>query len=346
MSIDDLKALVAVIDHASITRAANALSLTQSAISRRIQHLEETLGADLFDRQSKPPRATALAQRIYAHAVPLLRDVDRLLDVPRENAMPSGLFRLGLSQVVADVALFDAIVGLKTAFPALDVQVHSDWSTELIDRVAAGTLDAATLLLPCAASPPDGLRGERIATLQVSVVQSKRQPLINGSVGVADLAAQQWVLNPEGCGYRAALERAMASSGRHVRLSVDTHGTDMQLRLVTAGLGLGLVPNDVLHQNRFSDMLSVVDVVDFDLTLAIWLIHARQPGNLARALETLSATLHASIAALKYGEDDEGGSEHAKSSRRSVRRETGKERAIDDATTTRATTRAITRATT
>src|SRR5471030_595290 len=117
MLFEELRAFIAVIDHQSLTRAADALSLTQSAISRRIQHLEETLGAALFDRNSKPPQATALARRIYEQAVPLMRSVGQLLEIAREDAVPSGTFRLGLSQVVAEVVLFDAVMRLKAAIP-------------------------------------------------------------------------------------------------------------------------------------------------------------------------------------------------------------------------------------
>jgi DNA-binding transcriptional LysR family regulator len=53
--IDNLKALAAVIDNKSLTKAASRLSLTQSAISRRIQQLEEALGGTLLDRTQRPP---------------------------------------------------------------------------------------------------------------------------------------------------------------------------------------------------------------------------------------------------------------------------------------------------
>jgi DNA-binding transcriptional LysR family regulator len=57
--IDNLKALAAVIDNKSLTKAASRLSLTQSAISRRIQQLEEALGGTLLDRTQRPPSPAA-----------------------------------------------------------------------------------------------------------------------------------------------------------------------------------------------------------------------------------------------------------------------------------------------
>lgn len=287
MLLEDLKTFVAVLDHNSLTRAAEALSLTQSAISRRIQHLEMVLGAELLDRNSKPPKATALAHRIYEHAVPLIRSANQLLEIPREDAVPSGTFRLGLTQVVAEIVLFDTVMRMKAEFPALEVQSHTEWSAGLLQQVSLGKLDAATLLLPSPSTLPENVAGRFIATLEVLVVQSKRRPLVERHSGIKALAEQEWILNPLGCGYRAALERAMQGAGRNLRLSVDTHGTEMQLRLIAAGLGLGLVPRNIFLQSASYSELSVIEVNDFSLSLDIWLVHPMQLGNLKRAAGVL-----------------------------------------------------------
>jgi DNA-binding transcriptional LysR family regulator len=291
MLFEDLKAFVAVIDYNSLTRAAEALCLTQSAISRRIQHLEEVLDANLFDRTSRPPKATALAHRIYQHAVVLLRDAEHLLEVPREGAAPSGPFRLGFTQVVADVVLFDVVMKMKAEFPELEVQLHTDWSSSLQQQIQQGNLDAATLMLTSPSRLPENLAGRFITTLEVLVVQSKRKPLIGSHADIDALASQPWILNPEGCGYRAALERAIGDSGKIIRLSVDTHGTEMQLRMVAAGLGLGLIPRNVLSNSNSLADLTVVEVKNFALSIDIWLVHPAQQGNLKRATEILGQTV-------------------------------------------------------
>src|SRR5260221_8233775 len=95
--IDNLKALAAVIDSKSLTKAASRLFLTQSAISRRIQQLEETLGGTLLDRTQRPPAATALGQRVYEQALPILRAVDQLVALTRRDAAPTRTLPIGMA---------------------------------------------------------------------------------------------------------------------------------------------------------------------------------------------------------------------------------------------------------
>jgi DNA-binding transcriptional LysR family regulator len=289
--LEELKAFTAVVDRTSLTKAADALALTQSAVSRRVQQLEEMLGATLLDRSSRPPTATAVGRRVYQSATALLRDLDRLMSIPKDDGEPSGTLRLGLPQVVADVALFDIAMGLKVAFPALDLRCRTEWSTGLQREVASGELDAAAVMAPSGIAQPAGTRGSFIATLEVLVVQSRHAPIATKSVTIADLAEQQWILNPQGCGYRAALQRAMEGAGKQVRLGIDMHGTETQLRLVAAGLGLGLAPTRLLANSPFLQDLRPVEVADFALKLDLWLLRAPALGNLSRALDVLDEIL-------------------------------------------------------
>lgn len=289
--LEELKAFAAVVDRSSLTKAADALALTQSAVSRRVQQLEEMLGATLLDRSSRPPTTTAVGRRVYQSAAALLRDLDRLMNIPKDDGEPSGTLRLGLPQVVADVALFDIAVGLKAEFPGLDLRCRTEWSSGLQLQITNGDLDVAAVMVPAGTTPPAGTRGIFIATLDVLVVQSRHAPIAKTPVAIADLAEQQWILNPQGCGYRAALQRAMEGVGKQVRLGIDLHGTETQLRLVAAGLGLGLAPTRLLADSRFLKDLCPVEVDDFALKLDLWLLRASELGNLSRALEVLGQAL-------------------------------------------------------
>jgi DNA-binding transcriptional LysR family regulator len=63
---------------------------------------------------------------------------------------------------------------------------------------------------------------------------------------------------------------------------------EVQLRMIASGLGLGLVPRNVLRTSASRDEISIVDAADFAMRLDIWLIHLRELGNLKRAIQALA----------------------------------------------------------
>ena len=289
--IDNLKALVAVVEAQSLTKASSRLYVTQSAVSRRLQQLEDTLGAALFDRAQRPPAPTALGLRVYAHALPILRVVEDLVAMTKEKVDPAGILRLGIAQGIADFVLGEAVEQLRTAFPRLDLRLRTDWSAGLCQQVAEGELDAALVLLPASSRLPAPLTGRFIGSLQTVIVQEGRQPRFRRPVRLVHLIKESWVLNPVGCGYRAALEAAMGGREGALHVAIDTYGTDAQLRMVASRHGLGLVPRATLSASALRDEVAIVEVTDSSLSLDVWLLHRRQPGNLRKALETVVSTV-------------------------------------------------------
>src|SRR5260370_17381924 len=273
--IDNLKAFAAVLGSKSLTQAASRLFLTQSAISRRIQQLEEALGGRRWDGTQRPPSSTALGQRVYEQSLSILRAVDDLMTLTRQDAAPTGTLRFGMSQAIGDVIMADAVEQLSGEFPTLDVRVRAGWGAPLAAQVGAGDLDAAIVVLPAGTQPAAPLIGRTIATVDVAIVQSRRRPRVRKAVALADLAKQDWILNPVGCGYRAGLESAMGESDGSLRVAVDSYGTEVQLRMIASGLGLGLAPRSVLRASASPDDIAILQAPAFPIHLHICLIHLK-----------------------------------------------------------------------
>jgi DNA-binding transcriptional LysR family regulator len=99
MNLIDLEAFVSVVDHGSVVAAAAALHLTQSAVTRRAQNLQDALGTPLLDRQTRPLQPTLAGTETYEFARSVLSSVGDLKAAITHDGGPSADFPCGLLTV-------------------------------------------------------------------------------------------------------------------------------------------------------------------------------------------------------------------------------------------------------
>jgi DNA-binding transcriptional LysR family regulator len=295
MKIDDISAFVAVVRNQSISAAADALGLTQSAITRRVQNLEQALGVELLDRSVKPPKPSLMGKQVYEQCARVLLEVDRLRDLVQEDHAPTGVFRIGVIQTIGDVVLLDTLQKLNQAFDGLQTEVSSGWGAQLVQRVARAEIDAAVALFPATKVLPDGLRGRTLGRIELVVV-AKKDAMAKRSYKLRDIYSEGWVLNPDGCGFRAGLARALAEQGLSFKINLETFGTDLQLGLAANGVGLGLMPRPILERSRHRNQLDIVNVTDFKPVLDIWLVQPLQPGPVQHAIDLFAQSVEQAFA--------------------------------------------------
>lgn len=284
MKIDDLSAFVAVVRHQSVSAAAESLGLTQSAITRRVQSFETDLGAELLDRSVKPPRPNAAGRQVFEQCGRVLAEIERLRALVQQDQAPSGVLRLGLIQTIGDVVLLDTLARLNGRFPDLHTEIASGWGGQLLARLERGEIDAALALFPSTKVLPEGLHGRTLGRIELAVV-AKKGSMPKRSYRLADCCDTGWVLNPDGCGFRAGLERALLDQGLPFKVNLETFGADLQLGLVAGGTGLGLMPLPILERSRHRAALDIVKVGDFRPLLDIWLVQPPLPASLQQAVD-------------------------------------------------------------
>ena len=284
MKIDDMDAFVAVIRSQSTNLAAESLQLTQPAITRRVQNFEQDLGVSLLDRHTKPLKPTTMGLRVYEQCKAILREIDTLRELVANDGTAVGALRLGVPQTIGDIALLDALQHIRAAFPALRPQVLSGWGSGLIAKMENGELDAAVALFPAGKIFPDNIIGQSFGRMPLQVVAAKGSKP-KRSYKLKDCYADGWVLNPDGCGFRAGLQRALREQGLSLNTNLETFGTELQLGLVANGMGLGLVPAPLLANSQYLAQLDTVPISDFKPVIDLWLLHPRYLGNLQEPVE-------------------------------------------------------------
>ena len=299
MNIQDIEAFVAVAEAGSVNRAAARLNLTQPATTRRIQNFEAAIGgAPLFNRSVKPAALTSLGSHVLERCRRVLAAVSELEACTANAADPAGQFRAGVAHGLGDIVMTTPLDAVRRKFSQLRLQISSHWSTFLIEDVRSGALDCAIGLLTDAHTVPAGLSAIALGPEQVVIVASaKLQPKADDRpFRLHDLADHEWILNPSGCGCRAALMKAFDRLQLPLHIAAEVFGEDLQLSLLIQSGGLGLVPRRSFEHSPHRHALQILDVTDFALPATITLIRSAAPGRFDPAVELLTRELTAKLA--------------------------------------------------
>lgn len=280
MNIRDLEAFVAVVETGSIVAASARIHLTQPGITRRIQTLEESLGATLLDRQSKPLKPTTAGREAYEHGRRVLRSLDDLKSGVSPQGVIRGEFRLGVMPYLSEAALTNPLDRLRKDYPDLTLRIGAGWSPNLIDQVLRSQLDAAAICLPEGVRPPDELAGDDLGGQDLLLVSSVALN-VPASPHLEELSRFSWVMNEGGCGFRAYIRQHFERARLPFDVAVEALSVDLRLSLVARGLGIGIVTPTAFAESSWRGELQTIKPVDFSPRVNTWLLHRAPAGRLA-----------------------------------------------------------------
>lgn len=148
LKLDHMQTFLAVARYGSVSRAAEALHLTQPTATSRIKALEDSLGAALFDRTAAGMSLTKRGDMLLRYA----EQFEQLSDMVEEHVMNAAgvdrLMRIGVSETIAQSWLPDFIGALHRDFPRLKIEISVDISINLREQLLRREVDLAILLGP------------------------------------------------------------------------------------------------------------------------------------------------------------------------------------------------------
>jgi DNA-binding transcriptional LysR family regulator len=274
----ELQALVALAETGSMERAAGDLYLTPSALTRRIQRLELELGAVLLDRHFKPPKLTRAGFEVLEKSRAILTSLSDLKTSTSGTAIPVGPFRLGLSHALARPEISNVIIELGKQFPLLQPSIGNDVSCQLLERLRLGELDGALVVLPTEKILPDGLEGVTLAADTMRVVQARTSAKPR-SANRSEFYRRNWVLNPAGCMVREEIKNRVERLGAPLTVAAELHNPDLQLSLIAANVGVGMLQDSFLRSHSLRRRLSTIEHPNFNISIRIAFFRARHLGT-------------------------------------------------------------------
>ncbi len=150
MELDQLRHFLKAAELSSFTRAAEAVSLSQPALSRSIARLEEELGQPLFERQTRKIALTDAGKLLQTRAQQILSLVDNTKAEICDDGQ-TGILRVGAIPTIAPYLLPVLLRRFRDAHSLASVIVQEDTTNNLLKKLAEGVVDIALLALPLSA---------------------------------------------------------------------------------------------------------------------------------------------------------------------------------------------------
>ncbi|MEW2181160.1 hydrogen peroxide-inducible genes activator [Streptomyces sp. NPDC005406] len=263
-SLSQLRAFAAVAEYLHFRDAAAAIGMSQPALSGAVSALEEALGVQLIERTTRKVLLSPAGERLAVRARAVLASVGELMEEAEAVRAPfTGVLRLGVIPTVAPYLLPAVLRLVHERYPDLDLQVHEEQTSSLLEGLAAGRLDLLLLAVPL------GVPGVSEIPLfdEDFVLVMERDHWLGGRQDIPREALRELplLLLDEGHCLRDQALDICREAGRTEGAPVTTTaaGLSTLVQLVAGGLGVTLLPrtavtvetarNDALTTGYFAD---------------------------------------------------------------------------------------------
>lgn len=265
----------------SVTRAADKLFLTQSAMSSRIAALEEELGVLLLDRRDKQFRLTIAGARFFTYA-------QRLLELQREvkAEMGSGAalavsLRIGAIESVLHSWLIPWIEKLRADHPSLALELTVETTPILVEQVQRGTQDIVFAALPAAA---DGVRSRSLPPMDMVFIGNDRLHR-KRRYALEELGALELLTFQKGSHPHVALLDLFRSEGLEPGRVHAISSISAMVQLVQGGFGVATLPLKAVQRMQNYPLLRTLTCASKLQPLPIHASYRTDPTN--DAVETV-----------------------------------------------------------
>ena len=274
LDVRRLSLFLAVVDHGGFSRAAQAVHISQPALSQAIGELEAELGGPLFHRLPRRVALTQAGEALVGPARSVLRELDRARQVTGElTGLARGRLELSaLRSLSADP--LPALVGrFRRAHPAVTIRIASpDDPAELVEHVRSGVAEVG---ITDAGRATDGLVEVPLGRQRLVVVFPPGTPE-PGAVNAEQLGRAPMIVTPRGTAGRDLLEGVMATAGVPITVAIETSQREAVLPLVMVGAGAAVLPEALAR------MAALAGAVVAGTDLPLWrdLVAVHRPGAL------------------------------------------------------------------
>ncbi len=281
----DLRGFLAVADLGSFRAASLSLHLSQSALSRRIDKLEEALGVELFSRTTRKVELTAIGRGFVPRARNVLNELENAL-VGIQDVAERMSGQVTIACVPSAVAYFlPAVVReYHRQYPRIRMRVIDESSSVVLTAVARGDADFGLTYIGTQDADIEFrplLEEPFVAAVHKDHALARRR-----QVSWQDLSAYEYISLAQGSGNRFLIDQALAHSEIRPRWACEVQHVPALVSMVEAGVGVGVVPRLAMPPGRHEALVSL-KLTQPVVSRTLGLIHRR-----GRALSPVAQLLY------------------------------------------------------
>jgi DNA-binding transcriptional LysR family regulator len=285
-----LKLFISVIDHGSITRAAEREHIVPSAASKRIGDLEAQLGVALLVRQHAGVVPTAAGEALVRHAREVIKTLDRIPDALSTLAADDPPDIRILANQTAVVVLVADLASYIAQRPPVKIRLDEGQSLPIIESVAQGSADIGVI---GHFQPADRLHVVPYRSIPLMLVVPASHPLASrGAISFAEALEFDLITLVQGTAIRGWALAAAARMARKPKFTMQVQSYEAMRAMVHAGLGIAVIPAPNILPYKDLFQVRALPLTDDWACMQLYMVSARHTAG-TPAIDDLLAHLAA-----------------------------------------------------
>jgi LysR family transcriptional regulator, regulator of abg operon len=191
MKLAQLRSLAAIADAGSIKKAAELAGLSQPALSKSIQSLEQELGANLLRRGARGVSLTDFGRVVVKRSLSIDREMDRMWEeIGWLKCEYAGRITVGITPLAGGVFLASAVKMLRESYPEIEIRITELRPGQILDGLKEGSLDVGLLTLH-GETAIDGFECSMVKSFSMRLLAGGHRP--NVEYATEDLFEEEWI---------------------------------------------------------------------------------------------------------------------------------------------------------
>ena len=298
MDARQLRYFVAIYDHGGLSRAADQLNVATSALSHHLARLEADLGSRLFDRLPRGLKPTAAGERLYSHALGILKSISAAeIDIRNADRNISGDLSVGMASTVVSAISIPLLTRVLNDYPDLRLSLSEGLSGSTLIHLLSSEVDLAVIFNPPAdarISTQPILEEEMICIGQREIIGKTKKP-----ISFEEVLSLPIIILRQGLSARALIDDASLLKRLEASAQLQMNSINAMAASLNAGLGCAIGTKLFMQEHFDSKTMHYRTITEPELTRTLVLCElSERPPTFAseKIRELILQLIHEAVA--------------------------------------------------